>query len=123
MARNGRAAGRWGTKSAGESAPPDAAAAPWPPPAWQTLFWDVDPAALDRGRHRRFILERVLELGDLPAVREAFARYSREEIAQVVLGSRQLSRRSARFWAVVLGLQEQPLARTKLSWTAQPLIS
>jgi hypothetical protein len=116
-------AARSDTRPGGDSAPLAAADVPWPPAAWRSLFWDVDPAALDRDLHQRYIVERVLELGDLPAVRALFALYSREEIAQVVLASRQLSRRSARFWAVALELQEQPLACTRPSWTARPLIS
>jgi hypothetical protein len=95
----------------------------WVPEAWGALFWDSDPNTLDRDQHRRYIIERVLELGDQLAVRALFAVYTREEIGDVVLTSRQLSRRSAEFWALVLGLEERPLACTKPSWTERPLIS
>jgi hypothetical protein len=95
----------------------------WLPEAWRSLFWDSDSRTLNREQHRRYVIERVLELGDQPAVRALFTVYARDDIGEVVLTSRQLSRRSAEFWALVLGLEERPFACTKPSWTEQPLIS
>jgi hypothetical protein len=31
----------------------------------KNLFWDVDPATLDFGRHRKYLVARVLEHGSL----------------------------------------------------------
>jgi hypothetical protein len=62
------------------------------------FFWDVDPAGLDHVRHKAYIIERLLELGDEKAVGWLFSTYSREEISSVLDSSRSLSMKSRNFW-------------------------
>lgn len=40
------------------------------------LFWDVDRDTVDEVSHRRFVIERVLERGDLSDLRATVAHYS-----------------------------------------------
>ncbi len=63
-------------------------------------FWDVDPRKVSLRRHGRYIVERVLEFGDLKARWWLQKRYSSAFITEVYLTSRKLSqRRSNRhFW-------------------------
>src|SRR5262245_26057051 len=35
----------------------------------RSLFWDADPASIDPRRHARYIIERILDLGDVEEVR------------------------------------------------------
>jgi hypothetical protein len=70
------------------------------------FFWDVDPNLLDVERHKAYIIERILELGDEAAVRWLFATYSRPDIVSVLRGSRGLSAKSRGFWTLVL--EEKP---------------
>jgi len=65
-------------------------------------FWDIDPSRLDVGRYSRYVIERLLEYGDLPSARWMENRFSRAEIVDVLRTSRRLSARSANFWALVL---------------------
>jgi len=65
-------------------------------------FWDIDPAKLDVGEYPRYVIERLLEYGDLPSVRWMERRFSREEIVEVLKSSRALSRKSANFWLGIL---------------------
>jgi hypothetical protein len=65
-------------------------------------FWDINPSWLDVGRYSRYVIERLLEYGDLPSVRWMACRFSREEIVEVLKTSRSLSRKSAGFWMHVL---------------------
>lgn len=65
-------------------------------------FWDIDPTQLRVSRHKVYVIERLLEYGDLSAVRWMEQQFSREEIIQVVRQSRTLSQRSANFWAKML---------------------
>lgn len=39
------------------------------------LFWDVDIADIDEERHKRFIIQRVLERGGLEDIRNAVRHY------------------------------------------------
>ena len=70
------------------------------PPGLNKYFWDVDPMTLNVRRHSRFILERILELGDLDALRWAQKQYPTALIIEVCLMSRRLSPRSKNFWKI-----------------------
>lgn len=67
-------------------------------------FWDVDPDTVDLSVHAVFLIERILESGDEDAIRWLFARYSRIQVVEVLQSTRRISRRSAGFWANVLGV-------------------
>ncbi len=68
------------------------------------LFWDVNFDRLRIPGHERYIIERILELGDVAEVRWMFQNFSREQIVQALRRVRGLSRKSAIFWASILGL-------------------
>jgi hypothetical protein len=70
-------------------------------------FWDVDPAQLDVVQYSTYVIERLLEYGDLPAVRWMLEAFPREAIVQALQRSRALSRRSANFWAIYLNVEEE----------------
>jgi hypothetical protein len=70
------------------------------PPGLIKYFWDVDPKTLNVRRHSRFVLERILELGDLDALRWAQKQYPTALIVEVCLMSRRLSQRSRNFWKI-----------------------
>jgi len=40
------------------------------------LFWDVDSATIDEGVHRRFVIGRVLERGEISDIRLTIAHYT-----------------------------------------------
>ena len=67
-------------------------------------FWDIDPVSLDVSEYPYYVIERLLEYGDLPSVRWMEHRFSREEIVEVLKTSRSLSRKSASFWLNVFGV-------------------
>ncbi len=77
------------------------------PPFLQRYFWDIDPTALDVSQHPTYVMERLLEYGDPEAVRWLLQRFSQEELAAVVQRSRQLSPRSANFWALYFGVSKE----------------
>jgi hypothetical protein len=64
------------------------------------FFWDVDPKKLNVRRHRRFIIERILDLGDLEAFWWAQKQYPTALLIEVGLTSRRLSQRSRQFWKI-----------------------
>jgi hypothetical protein len=63
------------------------------------IFWDLDVEKLDLKKNSRQIIERILEWGDLPQVHWMWENFSRKEIVEAVRNSRQLSQKSANFWA------------------------
>jgi len=66
------------------------------------FFWDVEPQSLDLERHKTYIIERLLELGDEAAVRWLFATYPKDDIRAVLRASRSLTSKSRNFWWIRL---------------------
>lgn len=63
------------------------------------IFWDLDATGLDIQENSRQIIERVLEWGDFQQVRWMLKTYPKDQIIEAVKLSRQLSKKSANFWA------------------------
>ncbi len=73
------------------------------------LFWDVDFDRLRIPGHERYIIERILELGDVAEVQWMFRNFPREQIIQALRRSRSLSRKSAVFWASMLNVPRRSI--------------
>ncbi len=80
------------------------------PSVLRPYLWDVDSNAVDPSVHSVFLIERILEAGDEDAIRWLFATYSRKQVAEVLQVTRRISRRSAGFWANVLGVPTQDVS-------------
>lgn len=74
------------------------------PVAVRRLFWDIDTATFEPMAFPQYTIERILELGDEHAVRWLWSCFPVEAIAAALRNSRQLSPRSANFWALMLDL-------------------
>lgn len=74
------------------------------PHAVRRLFWDIDTATFEPTAFPQYTIERILELGDEHAVRWLWSLFPVEAIGAAVRNSRQLSPRSANFWALMLDL-------------------
>ena len=44
------------------------------------LFWDADPADLDFSKHRKYVVQRVLERGTLDDMRHMFSMYGFDNV-------------------------------------------
>ena len=66
------------------------------------LFWDTDPAHIDKKKHARYIIERVLHHGNDDEVKWVWSFYPKKTIKQVVEGSRSLDKRSRALWTLLL---------------------
>ena len=77
------------------------------PPYTHGYFWDIDPARLDVNEYPVYVLERLLEYGDLPSVRWMLEHFSRQEIVNVLQTSGRLSPLSANFWALYFGIDKE----------------
>jgi hypothetical protein len=80
------------------------------PPGTHRYFWDIDPTELDVTQHPVYVIERLLEHGDLPSARWMLDTFPLETIVQVLQSSRKLSRRSANFWALYLDVDKEEVA-------------
>jgi len=72
----------------------------------QSLFWDVDLESLDPQKHKKFIVKRILERGDLEDFLWAKVFYGLETIRQVFQKyADRLDAKSRVFWAINLDLK------------------
>lgn len=60
----------------------------------------MDLASIQPG-HEFFVIERILNEGDIPAIRWMWRTFPDDLIAHVIRNSRRLSRRAATFWALL----------------------
>lgn len=67
----------------------------------QSLFWDTKPENIDKEKHKRYIIERVLEFGDDKEVRMIFREYMKADILDVAQKSRSLSPQTRALWIKV----------------------
>ena len=64
----------------------------------QTLFWDTDPARIDPQKHARYIIERIMDFGDVEEVKWMWKQYPKQILRSVVQKSRVLHKSSKTLW-------------------------
>jgi len=87
-------------------------------------FWDIDFRKLNIDKHRFDIIRRILNYGDEEAILWMNSCFSRDDQIQALSTTRDISSRSANFWALILGvskrkvkcLQKHYLARRRQFW-------
>lgn len=65
------------------------------------LFWDADPSDLDLAKHKKYIVQRVLERGTIDDLRFAFKTYGLPEVIDTAKSLRTLEPMALSFIACV----------------------
>jgi uncharacterized protein DUF6922 len=73
------------------------------PARFRTLFWDTALENIDLKSHARYVMEKVLEFGDLDAFEWLRNVYPGWQIKETLLLSRNLSKKSRNFWTIWFG--------------------
>jgi len=69
----------------------------------QELFWDVDPKTVDPRKNAKYIVERILEFGNMPELKWLFGFYQRAFIKKVFENSRGVLRNKTKaLWSLIL---------------------
>ncbi len=76
------------------------------PERFRTLFWDTNLHNIQIKRNARYIIERVLELGNLDALNWLQRVYTVQNILDVLNTSRALSEKSRLFWKLWFGVED-----------------
>lgn len=74
------------------------------PKEFKKYFWDVDYSKLSYNQYPKFILERLLKLGDSKAVQWMFKTFSRATLKRYILEAKGLDKRSNELWRLFFGL-------------------
>ena len=69
------------------------------------LFWDADPKDLDLVKHKKYVVQRVLEHGTLDDMRHMFAMYGFDDVVATSKTLRSLEPKSLAF---IVNLSGQP---------------
>jgi hypothetical protein len=77
------------------------------PESLRPFFWDVEFENLSVVDFSHFIISRLMEHGDEAALRFLMCTYSRRELVETLRTSRSISRRSRKFWALLLDIKEE----------------
>lgn len=80
------------------------------------LFWDVDPSKVNPQKSPKYVANRLLDIGDVEAARWALRVFSKKILTETLKTIRGFSLKSARYWAMYLGIQEQEVACLQTSY-------
>lgn len=81
-----------------------------------SLFWDANVKTIDLQKHKRQVIERVLERGRIEEVRALFAFYGKNVIAEVMLSARSIDKLTL---ALCCALFEKPITEFRCYKLAQ----
>ena len=73
------------------------------PETLRKYFWDVAYEDLSLEKYPKFIAERILNYGDLDAVKWLQSVLDRDFIRSVIINSRNLNPKTKNYWKLMLG--------------------
>ncbi len=91
-----------------ESSSDDVAASIIPPNVW-VLLWDVDRSKLSLSQHFKYIIERILEYGDIAEVKWMETHFSRTNIVDTLKHSKRISAKSGNFFRLIYDIPREDL--------------
>lgn len=71
------------------------------PPSLHHFFWDVDVTKLDPEKKPFFVISRLLDKGDVEAVKWVRKNYNTESIRETLENYRDFSLQSGSLWALI----------------------
>lgn len=72
-------------------------------------FWEVDFNKLDVRKYPKYVISRLMECGDLKAIKWLKKNFSNRQINNILRHSRDISNKSSIFWAIIQGIRENEI--------------
>jgi len=79
-------------------------------------FWDIDFDKFDYRRYPRYVIERILEYGNVIVIRWMLKTFTQDQIISALEKSRELTPKSANFWALMLNVKEEKVKCLNMSF-------
>jgi hypothetical protein len=76
------------------------------PEQFRALFWDTDLENIHIKKNARYIIERVLEFGNIGALNWLQRVYTVQNILDIIYTSRGISDKSRAFWKIWFGVED-----------------
>lgn len=73
-------------------------------------FWDVDFKKIDPQKSSIYVIERILEMGDIKSIRWVLKTFDMGLIKSVVATSRAMSPQTANYWGHMLDIDQKEIA-------------
>lgn len=70
-------------------------------------FWEVKFEDINFDKRKIYILKRILEYGDTKAVKWMWTNFKKDEIKDALCNYRGYSKKTANFWAKILGIDKE----------------
>lgn len=86
------------------------------PPSLYKYFWDTKAANVDVKRYPYYVINRLLDKGDLEAARWVLRNFPREMIVETLWNIREFSPWNGRFWAHYFKIPEEEVACLRKSY-------
>ena len=74
------------------------------PASFKEYFWDVEFKDVDIEKNPQFVLKRIIDRGNTKALLWVLKRLDKNDIRKLITSSRDLSKRTASFWAFILNI-------------------
>jgi len=75
----------------------------------QSLFWDVSLEQVDKTKHQRFIIERILNFGRPEHIRWLLQQFSEAAIISILKKSKIIDKKTANFWALHFNINRKKI--------------
>ena len=86
------------------------------PKTFSKYFWDTKPESISLDKHSTYIIERLLEFGDIEELEWINKIYTREQILNTLRTSRRISPKTGNFFALFYGIPKESLECMKKSF-------
>ncbi len=73
----------------------------------EKYFWEVEFKKIDLEKYRIYVLRRLLDYGDEEAISWMWKNFTEAEIKNILYNYRDLSLKSANFWAVIVDVKKE----------------
>ena len=70
-------------------------------------FWDIEAQKLNPQKRPQYVIQRLLEMGDVKAIRWARKNFSQREIIATIKQRRGFSPKTVGFWALFFNIPRQ----------------
>ena len=86
------------------------------PAEFKKYFWEVDVSQLDPQEKSEYTVFRILEYGDIEAVRWLFRNFKKDLIKKVILTHRGFSPQAINFWSLFFNIKKEKILCLKESY-------
>lgn len=83
-------------------------------------FWDVDFEKVNQDKSDTYITERLLEFGNIKAIRWLLKTYGKNLIKKVIMTRRGISPKTANFWGIMLNVPKSQILCFKKGFPNPP---